>query len=223
LIENGFAVSSVGSCLVSTSSANRASGIVSGTSTIGFNTSTPLNAGPQINLTGPDGTLVLPFSNGGYFEPVSGNPAQIIPPGGGTFTFNNGAGGTNVGAFTTTLTESESTPLSWTNATGITSVNRSQGVTVQWTGGASGTFVQITGFSSTTTATNTVSATFTCTAPLSAGQFTVPAPVLESLPASETGSLSLSGVAIPQTFAAPGLDQGLALFFETVAQPVPYI
>lgn len=48
-----------------------------------------------------------------------------------------------MGAFNTAV--NFPVPLTWTNMSSITSVNRSQGVTVTRSGGATGTDVQITG------------------------------------------------------------------------------
>lgn len=74
----------------------------------------------------------------------------------------------------------------------------------------------ISGFSSTSGA-NPVGATFTCTAPVAAGQFTVPAAVLLSLPASAStsgipsGALTVGTYTNPKSFTATGLDYGYSI------------
>jgi uncharacterized protein (TIGR03437 family) len=174
---------------------------------------TPLNAG-TIAVTAPNNTTAsMTYQNGGYL--LSNTSGTLIPAGGGSFSFNNGSGGPGgVGAFTAQL--ALSTPLVWSNMSSITTVNRSAGVTVKWTGGASGTYVTISGDSIGTVGSNYVGASFTCTAPVSAESFTVPATVLLALPASGTiseggVSIALGGLVVanstnPVAFNAPGVD-----------------
>jgi len=124
------------------------------------------------------------------------------------------------------------TPLNWTNQSKITSVNRSQGVTVTWdptTGDPAG-YVYITGSSTAgTNAANTVGAQFTCSAPIAAGTFTVPPNVLLALPATVTvsgftvpGTLAVSGIAAPVLFQAGGLDFGFANDAVVISTSVSY-
>jgi uncharacterized protein (TIGR03437 family) len=172
-----------------------------------------LDAG-SLSVTGPAGTVQLQsssFSPGLYFAQLANS---AIPSSGGVFTFN-ATGGKDVGAFTTAL--NFPVPLVWANMSAITSVNRAQGVMVTWTGGATGTYVQITG--SATSQLLTVA--FTCNAPVSAGQFTVPPAVLLALPAGN-GSLSLDNSSLPQTFSASGLDLGFKIAGDSSAENVPY-
>lgn len=197
----------------------------------------PLNAGSAIDLNGPEGLLALPVSygSGSYQEPAGASPS-IVPSAGGTFTFDNGSGGPDVGPFTATLTASLSPPLVWTNRATITAVNRARGQLVAWTGGAPGSYVYIFGYtyiySATVSAGDQPSYTnFYCTAPLSAGQFTVPASVLQNLtptgyengidPPTGNGSLYVTSRVV-QPFAAPGLDLGLLLFTAGSGISVPF-
>jgi uncharacterized protein (TIGR03437 family) len=208
---------SIGSCLVSTPSTDSAS-----TGTI-----TGLDAGASISVTGPAGSLTLAplsipgVSLAGFYSPTSGTvPATFIPSSGGTFTFDNGAGGKDVQHFNTTLTLPAA--FTWSNASQITSVSRAQGVNVTWTGGAPGTYVDITGASTATINGKSVSVSFVCYAPVSAGQFTVPVPVLLALPAG-SGSLSVGDYSNQQLFTAPGLDYGLVFgYSDTSKSPLPY-
>jgi len=183
---------------------------------------TYLNAGSAINLSGPQGNQALTFLNGLYSNPSP--PTTFIPTSGGAFSFNNGSGGPDVGAFTTSLTVAA--PLTWTNSSSITTVTRSQGVTVNWTGGNSNTYVEISGSAFSGSSQTAVGGFFYCTAPVSAGTFTVPASVLLSLP--PTGSITESGVTIPipgtlvvgnysnpVSFTASGLDFAFAQFYNT--------
>jgi hypothetical protein len=126
-----------------------------------------------------------------------------IPSSGGAFSFR-GTGGADVGAFTSNL--SLSPLLSWTNQAAVASVNRTQGITVTWTGGNPGTYVSITGTSGS--AAGAV-AGFTCVAPVAAGQFFVPPYVLSALPAGN-GAVELQNY-VYATLSASGLDLVQAL------------
>jgi uncharacterized protein (TIGR03437 family) len=185
-------------------------------------TATPLNAGPDVNIVGPDGTIAMPLqssANADTYLTGSSN-TSFIPASGGTFTFNNGSGGPDVGAFTSAQLQVPA-PLVWTNMNAITTVTRSAGVTVQWTGGDPGTYATITGYSIGSlngSSSQFVGGAFTCLAPVPAGQFTVPSAVLLSLPASYAlseggvgfalGSLSVGNYVKPVALNAPGIDYG---------------
>jgi len=68
---------------------------------------------------------------------------------------------------------------------------------------------------------NGASASFTCTAPLSAGQFTVPVPVLLALPAG-SGMLSLTDAPPLVKFSATGLDLGYLTSGVSFSESVQY-
>jgi hypothetical protein len=138
----------------------------------------------------------------GFYE--ASLPAGYIPSSGGSFTFN-GSGGANVGKFSATV--NYPSPLTWTNMGSISSISRASGVSVTWTGGASGSYVVIGGGSTATVGGQSVNVSFTCEALASAGQFTVPSYILLSLPAG-TGTLGVDNFSNPQTFTATGLDIG---------------
>ncbi len=186
------------------------------TGSTGTSTSTGLDAGSVISLTGPSGAVSLPdsISEGGstftevgsYF--ASPLPTGYIPTTGGTFTFK-GTGGANVGPFTASVIFPNPV-LSWTNQAAAATVTRSAGLPVQWSGGASGTYVIMSG-SASSTATS-VSGSFTCIAAVSSGQFTVPAYVLSAMPAG-TGTVTVENSTVPHSFTATGINSGIALGF----------
>lgn len=157
-------------------------------------TFTGLNAGSSIPVTGPDSLTLSPFQGftGEYF---SQNLSGALPAGNYTVT---GPGGSQVGPFTTTITLPPA--LVWTNSN-ITTVTRANGQQISWTGGGANSYVEITGFSYTSS--QGVEASFICIAPQSAESFTVPSWVLLSLPPSAsigglpTGSLSVSNYTNP--------------------------
>ncbi len=159
---------------------------------------TVLDAGASISVTGPNGTKTLTKSNGLYSATLGGGIAGIpgVPStplylSQGQYMVNNGSGGADVGPFNATL--NVPAPLVWTNAASITTVNRANGQTVTWTGGDNTSSVQILGFSTTGASTALVGAEFVCTAPASAGTFTIPAAVLLALPTSAVSSTTPTG------------------------------
>lgn len=124
-----------------------------------------------------------------------------------------GAGGADVGAFTTTF---EVGPvLTWTNPT--TSISRASPFTVQWSGG-SGDRVVIFGFSAYDFEDDSGSgAAFWCSANRAAGSFTIPQAILGSLPPSATveglpsGAFAVGSQSLQQT-AFPSMDVGLTSY-----------
>jgi uncharacterized protein (TIGR03437 family) len=165
-----------------------------------------LDAG-TITLAGPGGlavTLASQFGIKGAFTAVLA--AGAIPGSGGTFTFK-GSGGTDVGSFTTSVTFTNPL-LVWTNQSAATSVDRTQGLTVTWTGGNPGTYVVISG-TSTLAGNATVIGGFTCRIAVEARTFTVPSYILLALPAG-SGGVALQND-LYGTFSASGLDSTSAL------------
>jgi uncharacterized protein (TIGR03437 family) len=181
---------------------------------------TGLDAGSTITLTGPTGQVSLTKFPviAGYYGPSSVLASGFFPSTGGTFTFNNGAGGANVGGFNTSI--SLASPLVWTNASSISTVNRTNGVTVNWSGGAPNSYVLIFGSSSASVSyqATPLTVTFDCIAPVSAGTFTVPPVVLQALPAASASgltspTLTVENTANPVLFSASGLDLGYVTSF----------
>jgi uncharacterized protein (TIGR03437 family) len=167
----------------------------------------PLNAGAALRAEGPNGTRTAPlFQPGIYVDNITGT--YIAP---GRYTFS-GTGGTDVGAFTGTVDVSPE--LLFTNTDAVKTVTRAEGVTVHWTGGDPARLITITG-QSTVSATNF--ATFLCFENQSAGRFTVPASVLNQMPASPVaanGAVTRGSLTIYSYFdnriAIPGLDLATA-------------
>jgi hypothetical protein len=187
-----------------------------------------LDAGKVINVSGTNGAKqLMPTTTKGFYSATlgGGSPpnAQPLYLDQGTYSIDNGAGGVDVKSFKFSLMVP--TPLTWTNMDSVGPVIRANGQLVTWTGGDPGGIVTISGASiqlgSDPSGNNAVGAFFTCTAPVSAGQFTIPAPVLLSLPAStvfmpiagvsiDTGSLSVGTSSLPVNFSAEGLNYGFA-------------
>ncbi len=158
-----------------------------------------------ITFTGPDGAPVTLKSQGikGAFYSIL--PTGGIPPSGGTFTFK-GAGGKDVGAFTSTVTLSN--PLmTWTNQADAATVDRSKGLHVTWNGGNPGSYVYVTGTS--TSSTLGVLAGYTCLVHAEDGQFTVPSYILSGLPVGKGGAQLQNSIDFP--LAASGVDTAIGI------------
>jgi len=165
-----------------------------------------LNPG-TITLTAPGGSAVTLQTStavpGDYEVQLA---AGAIPTSGGTFTFNaSGGSGTNAaGPFSTTVNFPNSV-ISWTNESAAATVTRSAGLNYNWTAGATGTWVIVSG----TSASSTASGSYTCVFPQSALTGAVPPYILGALPAGP-GTSSLENATSPTSFSASGLDWGIA-------------
>jgi 6-phosphogluconolactonase len=181
-----------------------------------------LNVGQALNLNGPQGTVKLPAPD--YAFNPDGN---VITP--GDYTVDNGTGTQAFGPFKAVL--SMPPMLTWTNKDALSSLDRTQDLTVTWSGGLPDKeFALIVGLSANKQATTG----FLCAEKVSAGQFTVPAWVLSSLPASATftngnqvvpsgligvGSAPLTNVG---RFSAPGFDFGVFTYEQATATFASY-
>ena len=140
---------SIGNCIV------YLPGNPSGTETVTF-----LNAGKSIGLAGGGISAQLAQSTvGEYFATLTSSLMA-----GTAYTFT-GTGGKDVGSFNVTITFP--TQLDWTNENSISTVTEAQGQLITWTGGATGTYVDIGGTSSSspTDGSLPLSVTFVCFVP----------------------------------------------------------
>lgn len=174
-----------------------------------------LDAGPSISLTTAGETSVgnatLPLQDGSYS--VSGLPLPNSFK--GTYTFT-GSGGPDVQAFSAQITLPGG-GSSYTSSTlnNVTSVTRSQGLTVVWTLPKNSDpdlmLIQISGYSFVPNAP--YGAQFSCNVPLAAQRFTIPPAVLLALPPRPNGAPPQSALEIDLTiikqFTAPGIDVGI--------------
>jgi uncharacterized protein (TIGR03437 family) len=194
-----------GSCQVITAT-------VTGTST-STGTSTELDAG-VVTITGPAGSSLTnqaltktlnsySLSNIEGLGTIPGQTNFTLPAGSYTLT---GAGGNDVGSFSTSLTLGAPLTLS---APLPTNVVRSSPLTINWTGGIASNMVEIIGGVTTSTGTGssevTTTTEFLCVTTAGAGTFTVPASILTQLPAttgSNTGILEVASFNTSATFPA---------------------
>jgi hypothetical protein len=106
--------------------------------------------------------------------------------------------------------------LSWTNAGQYYDKNVARGsLLITWTGGAIDQIVRISGTSSISdplVPANTTGAGFSCEVSASAGTFTVPARIVETLPAARSGVVTYMGTLEVKTYGvatfSPPLMQG---------------
>jgi hypothetical protein len=148
--------------------------------------------------------------------PNSNNGAPVATP------LNAGTGGADIGPLTFNFTVPQ--PVTWTNASSIFSgpaIDRTQPLTITWTGGDATGYVDIVGQAVTgPISAPTYVVFFDCAAPASAGQFIIPPSILLSMPtgANAFASLQVSTNAlpiVPGTIA--GIDAALNLTsFQTV-------
>jgi len=175
-----------------------------------------LDAGPVINLNGPNGPKQLTKSfqvytaDLGDISDIFGTkgPLYLDP---GTYALDNGSGGADVQGFRMNITVAS--PFTWTNMNSINNVSRNQPLPITWTGGDPNATVLIEG--TTVLDSNGHSVSFFCQARDSAGSLTVPASILRQLPPS--GNLGTDSVPIPggslmvetttsSAGSAPGMD-----------------
>ena len=201
-------VNSYGSCSVSTATAGR-----SHTTPLTPGKVYYLDAGASLGLSAPFGNRTIPKSTPSagvslYLANLDQTATTLTA---GQYTFT-GTGGADVGSFTATYVLPP--PFVWTNQSSISTVNRAAGLTVTWSGGDPAGYVTIAGSSTAygTNAASTVTVSFTCTARVSDGAFTVPPVVLLAVPPSSAlpgttivlpGVLTVTSVGSAQTFQPP--------------------
>jgi uncharacterized protein (TIGR03437 family) len=201
-------LANTGSCQViqSTSSTNT-------TVTVGGSV---LDAG-AITLNGPSGSNIANISlkqdaSNAYSATLTSIPGLPGGAGGtivaGQYTIN-GAGGRDIGKFSAQVTLGA--PLTITGGLPGT-VNRGSGMTLNWNGGNASDLVEIIGSSSTSLGANAATTEFVCTTTAGQKSFTVPASILNQLPASSNGSLEVFSFVNPTSgnglFSAPLVGGG---------------
>lgn len=173
-----------------------------------------LDGGNQLTIAGPAGQQSVNISNGTSIPLGSSLNLYSFPnrlllnP--GSYTVSGG-GGSAVGPFQAKLTIPAA--FTWTNRDQNPIVNRSQPLTLTWSGAAAGQSIAILGVDSDLPSNS--SAMFFCMAPAGATSFTVPSEVLAAIPATEPDVLASKSViylmsSSSSPFTATGLTAGLA-------------
>jgi uncharacterized protein (TIGR03437 family) len=176
---------------------------------------TPLNAGPAITLTPPSASAVTlsdQRDGPGFYRADLGSTA--LPPNGtftlpgGTWSFSDGAGGPDVGSLNFNFLVPQ--PVLWMNRGSLISsnINRSNPLTILWSGGDSNGYVDIQGYTQAGSALSGIYfVAFECAAPVSAGQFTIPSSILLAMPPNNFGTLQVNTIAFPNILGnVPGFD-----------------
>jgi uncharacterized protein (TIGR03437 family) len=192
-------------------------------------TTIPLDWGAPLQLTGPNGskTLSISFSGArvGYLDGTISN--GILP---GTLFLNPGSyniqgfGGADIGPFTTGFNIPQ--PVVWTQQDTTDVVNRTQPLTLSWTGGDSGQVIAIV-FFAVDLPTNS-SDVAVCMAPAGASSVTIPTDLLSNMPATRINPLQSKDVIYLIAMAgssvdpinATGLDVGITEFDSIIGKTV---
>ena len=180
-----------------------------------------LDAGSSLTVTGASGNRKVsrPTTNERNFQPLGYTYDGSLVP---TSLFLNpgsfslaGAGGADVGAIAANFTFP--TPLTWSNRAQTSSITRSQGFTVNWSGVPAGQTVIV--FGGGVDLPSNATGEFVCVAPAGSSSFVVPPTALANVPATRNNLLLSKGVvyvgtlplASPAAFTATGLDTGAIL------------
>ncbi len=157
---------------------------------------TTLDAGTSITLTPPSGPAIqLPSQGIGSYQSAAGKTAYPS----GTWSLSNGTGGAAVGPLSFTFPMPQQ--VTWTNMSALmnSQITRANGVTITWTGGDANGYVDIQGYAGLTQAGG-YDVGFECTAPATAGTFTIPPSILLAMPTGASAvfeSLQVSTYAMP--------------------------
>jgi hypothetical protein len=165
-----------------------------------------MDAGPMLNVNGPNGGLQLAqASDGSSYSAMFGT--SYLDTGG--YEVDNGGGGNDVEAFQAVLNSPAS--FQWTNQSSGGSVAKNVPLTITWRGGDPNGVVLVLGLSQDPT--STYGAGFSCAERSSVGTLTIPTYVLSWM-TTNTDAISALGVTenVQSRFSAPGLDAGYLLF-----------
>jgi uncharacterized protein (TIGR03437 family) len=190
----GALLPAAGACIVSPTALPHSPGTVHAS----------LDAGPSLSLSGPGGAFTLAEKSRGNYQMLFGpaSTGQAVPL--GTYTIS-GQGGQDVGPFSGTITIGSHLAIS--NASALSTIDRTQPLVINWTGGTSGQYILIGGYSPAVEASADPTA-FACVADGGAGTFTVPAYILASINPSGPGKggLLLAPHPLDTQITVPGLD-----------------
>jgi hypothetical protein len=169
-----------------------------------------LGAGSSFTVKGPNGSMPVAGSPGGFTTMLSAAGTFLVP---GNYTVTSN-GGPDVGPINATLTIPASPTLLAPQPSNNLTVTRANGMTFTWNPTGSNGHVEIQVASAIDNTFN-IGGTAVCTAPASAGTFTIPPYVMLALTSSNFTYLEFgSGVwaaAAENPFTATGLNIG---FFE---------
>jgi len=166
----------------------------------------PLDGGEKMTVTGPAGATTLTRFKPGEYQGLLGTNFEPLQAPVGTYLLS-GSGGADFGSFSASMRVSNA--LQWSNKGAIASVDRSQPLTVTWSGGPAPGYVVFGGYGARPSRS-----AFLCTEDAAKGSLTVPQYVLSAMPAatSHNGYAFLAAHPLEPRFTIPGLDIGF--FFD---------
>lgn len=176
-----------------------------------------LDAGSSLALSGQAGAWTLTSSHTGQYQVAFGNAptGQNVAP--GTYIITS-TGGSDLKAFSATL--KIAADIAWTNKAGISTIDRSQPLTVNWSPGTSPGSVLIGGYVESRT---TPFVGFVCTEDAGKGSFTIPSFILSALPPAETGgAMFIAAHPLSQPVTIPGVDLSYAINGSSDSESVVY-
>ena len=185
---------SAGTCIVPQLSSGLP-GTSSGSSSKG------LDAGASLSLSGQVGSWTLTPTSTGQYQVVFGSmpSGPNVPPGAYTLS---GAGGKDVGAFTAALNIGGN--IVWTNKSAVSTVDRSQPLTITWSGESNPGYVLLGGYSDSS---NHQPSGFLCTVDATKGSFTIPSFILSALqPTGTRGVMFIGPHPLSRQVTIPGID-----------------
>lgn len=168
--------------------------------------SSPLDAGSTLGLNGPGGAVLMRKSSKGRYQGLLG--PTIVGPNvpAGPYSLS-GQGGKDLGAFSASL--NVASPIVWSNKAAIQTVDRSQPITMTWSGGDTAGYVLIGGFQKGPAASG-----FLCTESTERRTLEIPALVLSQFQASTNPVVLFIGPhPLSRLVTIPGVD--LAYFMNT--------
>jgi len=160
-----------------------------------------INVGSALTLNSPGGQRSIPRTASGQYEVSLGTGLQGPQVAAGTYTIT-GSGSSGVGPIAASLNISST--LTWTNKSAVTSIDRTQPLTLTWAGGMVPGFVLIGAVAQVSGANRG----FLCSEQTQKGSFTIPSFVLSGLPpvSSSSAYLFVSPHPLANTVTVPGLD-----------------
>lgn len=192
-------------------------------------TTIPLDWGAPLQLTGPSGSKTLSITYNlarvGFLDGIISNGILA-----GTLFLNpgqyniQGFGGMDIGPFTTTFSIPQ--PVVWTQQDTLETVNRSQPLTLSWTGGDPGQTIAFLLIAEDLPTNSSFAGV--CIAPAGSSSFTIPADILSNMPATRSYVqqskdvfylVALAGTSV-QPIDATGLDVGITEFDSIIGKTV---
>jgi uncharacterized protein (TIGR03437 family) len=182
-----------------------------------------LDAGPALVITPANGTaMTVDATSTGLYAAALGTAGNVyIAP--GAYSVANANGGSQVSAFN--WSDTLPAPVGFVNLPSV--INRSQSLTVNWSGSAPYSLVTIFGYAGVPlSSTENAYIEFVCAAPATSTQFKIPAAIVSLIPTNGYGAFGVPGVGmqiagvVDNRFTVTGLDAGVFTTFTSTGAVV---